>query len=412
MRKYTLDKDKIRILLLEAPDKCAVQIFRQNGYNSVEYQKKALPENELVEAAKDFHIIGIRSKTVVSDKVFQNSSKLFAIGCFCIGTNQVDLDSAARHGIPVFNAPFSNTRSVAELVIAEIVMLLRDIPRKNLKAHKGIWEKSDSASYEVRGKTLGIVGYGHIGSQVGLLAESLGMSVLYHDIADKLRLGNAMPAPDLEYMLPNADVLTLHVPSTPLTRGLVGKNEIAMLKDGACIINASRGDIMDVDALSEALRGGRVGGAAIDVFPREPSSNKEDFDSPLRNLENVILTPHIGGSTREAQRNIAMEVSERLVRYSDNGSTAGAVNFPGVSLPPRKNMSRFLHIHKNMPGVLQAVNKVFARHNINIAAQYLQTVDNVGYLVGDIEGMLGEDISRELREVKYTIRARVLYEPE
>ena len=412
MRKYTLDKDKIRILLLEAPDKHALEVFANNGYHSVEYISKALSEKELVKIAKDFHIICIRSKTHISDAIFQSASRLFAVGCFCIGTNQVDLDSAARHGIPVFNAPFSNTRSVAELVIAEIIMLLRDIPAKNFKAHNGIWEKSDSGSYEVRGKTLGIVGYGHIGSQVGLLAEALGMDVVFHDIADKLRLGNAMPARDLDHLLSSSDVVTLHVPSTPLTRGLISSNEIDKMKDGACLINASRGDVLDVEALANSLRSAKLSGAAIDVFPKEPSSNKESFDSPLRKMDNVILTPHIGGSTREAQKNIAMEVAERLVRYSDNGSTAGAVNFPSVALPPRKNMSRFLHIHKNMPGVLEAVNKVFASHNINIAAQYLQTIDNVGYLVGDIEGLLGDNICRELREVKHTIKARSLYEPE
>lgn len=412
MRKYTLGKEKIKVLLLDGPDKAALDAFSDNGYSNVEYISKALPEAELIKKSADAHIIGIRSKTQLTDAVFKNSPKLFAVGCFCIGTNQVDLGSASRHGIPVFNAPFSNTRSVAELIIAEIVMLLRDIPQKNFKAHQGVWEKSASASYEVRGKTLGIIGYGHIGSQVGLLAESLGMNIIYYDIEDKLRLGNANPATSRDKLLPQADVLTLHVPSTPMTRGMIGKEEIAMMKESACIINASRGDVMDVNALADALKNKELAGAAVDVFPAEPSSNKETFSSPLQNIQNVILTPHIGGSTQEAQKNIALEVAERLIKYSDNGSTTGAVNFPSVILPARKNMSRFLHIHKNMPGVLEAVNNIFSSKNINIASQYLQTVDDVGYLVGDIEGTLDEKLCEELRNIKHTIRARALYEPE
>lgn len=412
MRKYTLDKNKIKILLLEGPDKVAVEAFNENGYTNVEYLTKALPEKELLKKVGDAHVICIRSKTTLNDKIFQNAPKLFAVGCFCIGTNQVDLKSASRIGVPVFNAPFSNTRSVAELIIAEIVMLLRDIPQKNFKAHKGIWQKSASASYEVRGKTLGIVGYGHIGAQVGLLAESMGMNILYYDIVDKLRLGNAEPVNSLEKLLAQVDVLTLHVPSTPTTRGIIGKEEIAMMKKRACIINASRGDVMDVNALAEALKKKELAGAAVDVFPTEPASNKEKFSSPLQNIENVILTPHIGGSTKEAQRNIALEVAERLIKYSDNGSTNGAVNFPSVILPSRKNMSRFLHIHENMPGVLEEVNNIFSSKNINIASQYLQTVDDVGYLVGDIEGQLDEKLCEELRNVKHTIRARALYEPK
>jgi D-3-phosphoglycerate dehydrogenase / 2-oxoglutarate reductase len=412
MRKFTLGKEKIKVLLLEGPDKMAVDAFHDNGYINLEYIKEALTEEELIEKAADAHMIGLRSKTQITEAVFKNAPKLFAVGCFCIGTNQVDLGSASRHGIPVFNAPFSNTRSVAELIIAEIIMLLRDIPLKNFKAHQGVWEKSATASYEVRGKTLGIIGYGHIGSQVGLLAESLGMNILYYDIDDKLRLGNANPANSLEKLLTQADVMTLHVPSTPMTRGMIGKEEIAMMKSNACVINASRGDVMDVEALADALKNKKLAGAAVDVFPIEPSSNSETFDSPLRNLDNVILTPHIGGSTKEAQKNIALEVAERLIKYSDNGSTTGAVNFPSVILPARKNMSRFLHIHSNMPGVLEAVNNIFSRKNINIASQYLQTVDDVGYLVGDIEGPLDASLCDELRNVKYTIKARSLYEPK
>jgi len=407
--KFSLDKEKIRVLLLEGMHQSAVKTFTDAGYTNIEYLKTALDDADLEKKIRDAHIIGIRSRTQLTREVLKKAKKLFAIGCFSIGTNQVDLPAAKQLGIPVFNAPFSNTRSVAELVIAEVIMLMREVPAKNAAAHRGDWLKSASKSFEVRGKNLGIVGYGHIGSQVSILAEALGMNVFYFDIEKKLSLGKAVPCQSLEELLKISDVVTLHVPETPLTRNMIGEKQLALMKKDALLINASRGTVVDYPALAMALKSGRLAGAAADVFPTEPASNNEKFVSVLQDFDNVILTPHIGGSTSEAQENIGIEVSEKLVKYSDNGSTVGAVNFPQVSLHPNSDKQRFLHIHKNMPGLLKDINYVFTNKGINIAAQYLQTEPEIGYVIIDTESSDCDHILQELKAIPHTIRARMLY---
>jgi len=337
---------------------------------------------------------------------------LIAIGCFCIGTNQVDLEAAEELGIPAFNAPFSNTRSVAELVLAEIVMLCRRVAELNARAHRGVWDKSASGSHEVRGKCLGIVGYGHIGSQVGLLAEAFGMRVVFHDIVSTLSLGNAVATRSLNEVLEQADVVTLHVPDTPLTRRMIGGEQLGRMRAGSMLINASRGTVVDIDALVDALEARHLSGAAIDVFPAEPKSKNKEFDSPLRRFDNVILTPHIGGSTQEAQENIGLEVAEKLIRYSNNGSTLSAVNFPDVSLPEHSGQHRVLHIHHNRPGMLSKINEIFSNRGVNIAAQYLKTTPRTGYVVIDIEGVHRRDtraLRDELMAIDGTVRTRLLY---
>ena len=408
MEKFSLAKDKIKILLLEGLHQSAVQTFKDHGYSNIEYLKTSLPEDELIERIKDAHFIGIRSRTQLTDKVLEAASKLVAIGCFCIGTNQVDLDAALRRAIPVFNAPFSNTRSVAELVLGQIIMLLRGIPQRNAAAHRGEWLKTADNSFEARGKTLGIIGYGHIGTQLGIMAENIGMRVQFYDIENKLVLGNAVQV-DLGSLLKTSDVISLHVPETPQTKNMIGEAELELMKHGAILINASRGTVVDIDALTSALQSKKLAGAAIDVFPVEPKGNDEEFVSPLRQFDNVILTPHIGGSTQEAQENIGFEVAGKLVKYSDNGSTLSAVNFPEVSLPEHKGRSRLLHIHKNQPGMLTKINEAFARHNINISGQYLQTVQEIGYVVIDIDSADHELALNELKAIPGTLRARVLH---
>lgn len=408
MEKFSLAKDKIKILLLEGLHQSAVQTFKDHGYSNIEYLKTSLPEDELLERIKDAHFIGIRSRTQLTDKVLEAASKLVAIGCFCIGTNQVDLDAALRRAIPVFNAPFSNTRSVAELVLGQIIMLLRGIPQRNAAAHRGEWLKTADNSFEARGKTLGIIGYGHIGTQLGIMAENIGMRVQFYDIENKLVLGNAVQV-DLGSLLKTSDVISLHVPETPQTKNMIGEAELELMKHGAILINASRGTVVDIDALTSALQSKKLAGAAIDVFPVEPKGNDEEFISPLRQFDNVILTPHIGGSTQEAQENIGFEVAGKLVKYSDNGSTLSAVNFPEVSLPEHKGRSRLLHIHKNQPGMLTKINEAFARHNINISGQYLQTVQDIGYVVIDIDSADHELALNELKAIPGTLRARVLH---
>ena len=412
MTTTSLDKSKIKILLLEGVHQSAVDSFRAGGYTSIEYHAKSLPEDRLYESVSDAYFIGIRSATQLTAEVFAHAPRLVGVGCFCIGTNQVDLDCAQEHGVPVFNAPFSNTRSVAELVVAETVMLMRGVPRRNALAHRGGWMKTATASYEVRGKILGIVGYGHIGTQVGLLAEAFGMQVVYYDIETKLALGNARPLASLGAVLELADVVTLHVPETPQTHRMIGSEQIARMKNGARLINASRGTVVDIDALVEALKSGHIAGAAVDVFPKEPKTANDEFVSPLRGLDDVILTPHVGGSTEEAQQNIGTEVAEKLIKYSDNGSTLTAVNFPEVSLPGHPGQHRLLHIHRNQPGVLSKINAVFSESQINIAGEYLQTKGRIGYVVIDIESDEPEeslDLKRRLEEVSGTIRTRVLY---
>lgn len=412
MTRTSLDKSKIKILLLEGIHPTAVDAFRADGYTQIEYHQKSLPEPQLVESISDAYIIGIRSATQLTARVFEHAPRLIGVGCFCIGTNQVDLETAQDRGIPVFNAPFSNTRSVAELVLAETIMLMRGIPYRNAMAHRGRWIKTASGSSEVRGKYLGIVGYGHIGIQVGLLAESAGMSVIYYDIETKLALGNAKPMPSLDTLLEVADVVTLHVPETPQTFGMIGSEQLMRMKRGARLINASRGTVVNIEALVEALQSEHLAGAAIDVFPKEPKSTGEEFVSPLRQFDHVLLTPHIGGSTEEAQQSIGVEVAEKLIKYSNNGSTLFAVNFPEVSLPEHPGKHRLLHIHRNQPGVLSEINGIFSEQRINIAGEYLQTNPRIGYVVIDIESdEPGESlqIKRRLDEVEGTIRTRILY---
>ncbi|MCG7538057.1 phosphoglycerate dehydrogenase [Pseudoalteromonas sp. CO348] len=409
MSKVSLSKDKIRILLLEGVHQSAVETLKRNGYSNIDYVKTSLPEPELIERIKDAHFVGIRSRTHLTEAVLDQAEKLVAVGCFCIGTNQVDLDAAKKRGIAVFNAPFSNTRSVAELVLGEILLLLRRVPERNAKAHRGEWDKSADGSYEARGKTLGIIGYGHIGTQLGIMAENIGMNVEFYDIEDKLTLGNATQLHTLTQLLQRADVVSLHVPETSQTKNLIGMAEIEVMKQGAILINASRGTVVDIDALAEALAAKKLSGAAIDVFPVEPKSNHEEFVSPLREFDNVLLTPHVGGSTQEAQENIGVEVAGKLAKYSDNGSTVTAVNFPEVSLPELSNRSRLLHVHVNRPGVLTQINQAFAQHGINIAAQYLQTDESIGYVVIDVDSDHSEVALKELSAVEGTIRARILH---
>ena len=409
MGRYSLDKAKIKVLLLEGVHPSAVTQFNAAGYHEVEYLKGALDEQELLEKIQNVHFLGIRSRTHLTEEVFAQAKKLVAVGCFCIGTNQVDLAAAEARGIPVFNAPYSNTPSVAELVTGEYLLLLRGIAAKNAKAHRGEWDKSATNSVEARGKKLGIIGYGHIGTQVGILAESLGMQVFYFDIENKLSLGNARQVASLDELLALADVVTLHVPETPETFNMIGQAQFAAMKPNAIFLNASRGTVVDIDALVGALDSGHIAGAALDVFPVEPATNKDPFVSPLQRFDNVILTPHIGASTLEAQENIGIEVAEKLVRYSDNGSTLTAVNFPEVSLPVQGNVSRLLHIHRNQPGVMNRINQAFASENINIAAQYLRTTANIGYVVIDVETDRSQEALSMLKEIDGTIRARILH---
>ncbi|EKF9425934.1 phosphoglycerate dehydrogenase [Vibrio cholerae] len=409
MAKVSLEKDRIKILLLEGLHPSSVEVLQAAGYSNIEYHKGSLEEAELIEAIKDVHFVGIRSRSNLTEKVINAAEKLVAIGCFCIGTNQVDLNAAAKRGIPVFNAPFSNTRSVAELVLGEILLLLRGIPEKNALAHRGIWKKSADNSYEARGKRLGIIGYGHIGTQLGIIAENLGMHVYFYDIESKLSLGNATQVHTLSELLNKCDVISLHVPETAGTKNMMGAEEFVRMKPGAIFINAARGTVVDIPALCNALESGHIAGAAIDVFPEEPASNKEPFESPLMKFDNVILTPHVGGSTQEAQENIGIEVAGKLAKYSDNGSTLSSVNFPEVSLPEHRSCSRLLHIHANRPGILTQINTIFAEEGINIAAQYLQTTAEIGYVVIDVETARSEEALTKLKAIDGTIRARILH---
>ncbi|MGM4927243.1 phosphoglycerate dehydrogenase [Tardiphaga sp. 619_E2_N8_5] len=410
--QLSLPKDKIKILLLEGVNDSAVELIEAAGYSSVTRLSKALGGNELKEALKGVHILGIRSRTQITQDVLDAADRLIAIGCFSVGTNQVDIDAARRSGIPVFNAPFSNTRSVAELVIGEIVMLFRRIISRSNLAHEGGWEKSANNSYEVRGKTLGIVGYGSIGSQLSNLAEALGMRVIFYDHTDRLRHGNTEPVGSLQELLAQSDVVSMHVPETPATQGMIGRDEFAAMKDGAYFINNSRGTVVDLDALADALRQDKLRGAAVDVFPVEPSSNQERFVTPLQGLENVILTPHVGGSTEEAQERIGAEVARKLIDYSDSGSTMGTVNFPQVQLPARPSGTRFIQVQRNVPGMLGRLNEVLARHAVNIAAQYYETNNDIGYVVLDADASAAdsERVLADIRALEGTIRARLLYE--
>ena len=407
--KTSIDKHKIRFLLLEGIDASAIAVLRAAGYSQIESLAGSPSDDELRLKLADAHFVGIRSRTQLSAEVLAHAPKLIAIGCFCIGTNQVDLVAARQRGIAVFNAPFSNTRSVAELVLAEAILLMRGVPEKSAVAHRGGWLKSARNAHEIRGKTLGIVGYGAIGSQLSVLAEALGMQVVFVDVLSKLPLGNARQLASLAELLASADVVSLHVPENPSTEWLIAEKEIALMKPGALLINASRGRVVEIEALASALKQQRLAGAAIDVFPLEPQSNTDVFESPLRGLDNVILTPHIGGSTLEAQENIGTEVAEKLVKYSDNGTSTSSVNFPEVALPAHPGKHRLLHVHRNVPGVLSSINQVFADNHINIAAQYLQTREDLGYVVIDIDAAHSDTALAKLAGVAGTLRTRVLF---
>jgi D-3-phosphoglycerate dehydrogenase / 2-oxoglutarate reductase len=402
-------KEKINILFLENISEKAVQQFQKNGYLNIKRLKAALSEDELLKEIKDVHLLGIRSKTLITPKVLEAAKKLQAIGCFCIGVNQVNLKAAIKHGVTVFNAPYSNTRSVAELVIGAAIMLIRRIPDKNKAAHEGIWLKEATGSYELRGKTLGLIGYGNIGSQVSVLAESLGMKVMYYDVETKLPLGNAEDGKSLKEVLNRSDVVSLHVPETPQTKNLINRSNIKHFKKGAILINYARGEVVDLKALRAAIEDGAIGGAAIDVFPVEPEKNGDRFETPLQGLKNVLLTPHIGGSTEEAQQNIGEDVSVKLFNYLEKGITTGSHTVPPLALPPVEGAHRILHIHNNVPGVLSAINTQLSKHGINIVAQYLKTNEEIGYVVLDVDKKLSTKAVELLRHVKETIKVRMLY---
>lgn len=407
--KTSYPKEKIKVLLLENISEITVKNFTRQGYTQVQKLTKALTEKDLIDAIKNVHILGIRSKTQVTPAVLKAASKLQAIGCFCIGVNQVDLKEATGSGVAVFNAPYSNTRSVAELVIGSAIMLIRRIPDKSTAMHQGKWMKEAHGSYELRGKTLGIIGYGNIGSQVSVLAESLGMKVIFYDVETRLPLGNAMDMRTLKDVLSKADVVTLHVPETPQTKLLINKNNLKYCKKGCIIINYARGTVMDLAALRKSILDGHVAGAAVDVFPVEPEKNGDPFETPLQGLPNVILTPHIGGSTEEAQQNIGEDVSNKLLNYLEKGITLGSHTVPALSLPPQVGSHRILHIHKNVPGVLSAINGELSRHKINILGQYLKTNEDIGYVVVDVDHKLSKHATQLLRQVPHTIKVRLLY---
>ncbi|MFT6148261.1 MAG: D-3-phosphoglycerate dehydrogenase [Saprospiraceae bacterium] len=402
-------KDRIKVLLLEGIHQNAVKVFQDAGYTNIELLSGALPESELIKKIKDVSIVGIRSKTQLTKSVLTAAEKLWGVACFCIGTNQVDLKTAAQQGKVVFNSPYSNTRSVAELVIAEIIFLMRGISQKNTAAHQKVWLKSANNSNEVRGKKLGIIGYGHIGTQVSVLAEAIGMHVIYYDVIPKLPMGNARAVESLEQLLKESDVVSLHVPSTPETKYMIKKAELEAMKEGSYLINLSRGNVVEIDALKAALESKHILGAAVDVFPVEPKTNNDPFYTPLQGLSNVILTPHIGGSTQEAQENIGLDAAQKLINYLDNGSTVGSHSVPDIHLPKQAGTHRILHIHKNIPGVMTAINNIISREGLNVVGQYLKTNEDVGYVVLDIRGNVKQEIVNELKSLPETIKARVLY---
>ena len=402
-------KEKISILFLENISDTAVKQFREAGYTDIRKLSGALSEEQLIQEVKNVHILGIRSKTQITRKILEHASKLQAIGCFCIGVNQVDLKAASQQGVVVFNAPYSNTRSVAELVIGASIMLIRRIPDKNNAAHNSIWMKEARGSYELRGKTLGIIGYGNIGSQVSVLAESLGMRVIFYDIATRLPLGNAESRRNLKDVVSKADVITLHVPDTQQTKNMINKSLLKHFKKGSILLNYARGEVVDIEALAKSLEDGHLGGAAIDVFPWEPEKNGDKFVTPLQGLPNVLLTPHIGGSTEEAQQNIGQDVSHKLFHYLEMGISTGSHSIPELSLPPQEGTHRILHIHKNVPGVLSSINTSLSKNKINILAQYLKTNDEIGYVVLDIDNKISTQALQLLKQVKDTVKVRLLY---
>lgn len=408
-KNLSYPKENIKILLLEGVHPIAEEIFRKHHFTNIETHDVAWSEEELLDNIEDVQVIGIRSKTQITERVLKNASKLKAIGCFCIGTNQVDLDAAMIAGVTVFNSPYSNTRSVAELVIAESVMLMRRIPLRDKKAHEGVWLKDANESYEVRGKNIGIIGYGHIGSQVSVLAENMGLNVIYHDIEPKLPMGNATRMESLDELLEVSDIVTLHVPATPDTKMMMDADKMARMKKGSILLNLSRGSVVDLTALKNAIQSDHLSGAGIDVYPKEPESKGEPFISELQNLPNVILTPHIGGSTQEAQYNIGLDTSTKLIQLVDNGTTVGSHSLPPLNLPVQKNAHRILHIHENKPGVMSEINRYLSDMDINILGQYLKTNETIGYVVLDIDKHHGDKLIEELKKVKHTIKTRILY---
>lgn len=407
--KTSFPRDNIKILLLENISESAVSQFTGAGYSSIDRLNGALSETELVKAVKGVHLLGIRSKTRLTENVISAADRLLAIGAFCIGVNQIDLKAATEHGVAVFNAPYSNTRSVAELIIGLCVMLIRKIPDKNAAAHRGIWLKDSKGSYELRGKTLGIVGYGNIGSQVSGLAEAMGMRVVYYDTSTKLPLGNARQVRELKELLKMSDVVTLHVPSSPATRNMIDAEALKQFKKGSIFLNYSRGDVVDLKALKKAIEGGRIGGAAIDVFPDEPEKTGDIFKCCLQELPNVILTPHIGGSTEEAQANIGLDVTTKLIKYLELGNSEGSHTVPPVSLPPQAGTHRILHIHRNIPGVLGEINSRLSKRRINIVGQYLNTNPEIGYVILDVESRISKEAFAILKDVPGTVKARLVY---
>lgn len=409
LNKTSYPKDKIKILMLENISDAAIKVFRDAGYTDIKKMGGALSEDQLISEIKNIHMLGIRSKTQITDKVLQHAEKLQAIGCFCIGTNQVNLSAARRKGVVVFNAPYSNTRSVAELVIGASIILIRKILDKNKAAHEGHWNKDAKGSFEIRGKTLGIIGYGNIGSQVSILAEGLGMKVIFYDAVTKLPLGNAESRKTLKDLVSKADIVTLHVPETQQTKNMVNKTLLKQFKKGSILINYARGEVVDLDALRTALLDGHLSGAAIDVFPVEPEKNGDPFISPLQNIPNVLLTPHVGGSTEEAQYNIGEDVSAKLLQYLEMGATTGSHTVPELSLSPQEGTHRILHIHSNVPGVLSEINSTLSANKINILGQYLKTNDEIGYVVLDIDKKLSKNAVQLLRKVKETLKVRLLY---
>jgi D-3-phosphoglycerate dehydrogenase / 2-oxoglutarate reductase len=402
-------KEKVNILFLENISDAAVKRFSGAGYTSVKKLSKALSETDLIKEIEDVHLLGIRSKTQITEKVLLAAKKLQAIGCFCIGVNQVDLKNATRQGIAVFNAPYSNTRSVAELVIGASIMLIRRIPDKSKFAHEGVWMKESKGSFELRGKTMGIIGYGNIGTQVSVLAESMGMKVVFYDIDTKLPLGNAVASHSIRELVSVSDIVTIHVPDTDQTRLMINKTVIKQIKKGAILLNYARGEVVDLDALSKALEEGHLSGAGVDVYPLEPEKNGDRFITPLQHISNVLLTPHIGGSTEEAQENIGEDVSQKLFQYLEMGISTGSHTIPELSLPQHPDTHRILHIHDNVPGVLSDINTRLSSHHINILAQYLKTNDNIGYVVLDVDKKLSAQAVSLLKEVKNTIKTRLLY---
>ncbi len=407
-KKLSFPKNKIKVLLLEKIDTIAKSIFKKEGYE-IETFDTSLNEKELSEKIKDISILGIRSKTIITKKVLQSANRLLSIGAYCIGTNLINLKECQKKGVIVFNAPYSNTRSVVEIVIAQIIILMRNIIRKSNQMHKGIWKKDSINSYEIRNKTLGIIGYGNIGSQLSVVAESLGLKVIYYDILDKLSIGNAKRYDSMKKLLKECDILSIHVDGREENTNLIGDKEINLMKKGAILINYSRGNIVNINSLKRNLKNNKLLGAAIDVFPKEPLSNKEKFKSELIGLNNIILSPHIGGSTKEAQKNIGSFVPQKIIEYINSGNSSNSINFPNLSLPEQKEAHRFIHIHKNEPGIMLKINKILSDYNINIVGQYLKTNESIGYVITDINNEYNKQVIQSLRKIHDTIKLRVLY---